>query len=121
MPRNVNQILVDAGNTPAEMITYCRNNDILIEAYSPIAHGEILNNERVAAIARKCGVSVPQLFIRYTLQLGTVSLPKTANPDNMRSNAEVDFTVSHEDMDTLRDLHERNYGQSSAFPVYSGK
>jgi len=39
----------------------------------------------------------------------------------MRSNAEVDFTVSQEDMDTLRDLDERNYGQSSAFPVYSGR
>jgi diketogulonate reductase-like aldo/keto reductase len=66
-------------------------------------------------------VSVPQLCIRYTLQLGTVALPKTANPDHLRSNAEVDFVISEADMEKLRDLHERDYGKSSAFPVYTGK
>ena len=66
-------------------------------------------------------MSVPQLCIRYTLQLGTVSLPKTANPEHMRSNARVDFTISDDDMGVLRDLHARDYGEHSAFPVYSGK
>lgn len=64
---------------------------------------------------------MPQLCIRYTLQLGTVSLPKTANPDHMRSNAEVGFEIADEDMQALRDLDERDYGDFSAFPVYSGK
>ena len=118
---HVNQILVHAGNTPAELITYCQSKDILVEAYSPIAHGEILKNPVVATVADKYGVSVPQLCIRYTLQLGTVSLPKTANTDHMRSNAQVDFVISDEDMDALRNLDERDYGDSSAFPVYSGK
>ncbi|MFE5566592.1 aldo/keto reductase [Amycolatopsis japonica] len=118
---HVNQILVHAGNTPAELIAYCQDKDILVEAYSPIAHGEILNNPAVAAVAEKYGVSVPQLCIRYTLQLGTVSLPKTANPDHMLSNAQVDFVITDQDMDTLRNLDERDYGDSSAFPVYSGK
>lgn len=118
---HVNQILVHAGNTPSDLIAYCHNRNILVEAYSPIAHGEILNNERVAAIAEKYGVSVPQLCIRYALQLDTVALPKTANPNHMRSNAEVDFAIAETDMETLRDLHERDYGESSAFPVYSGK
>jgi len=118
---HVNQILVHAGNTPSELITYCETKGILVEAYSPIAHGEILNNQGVAAIADKYGVSVPQLCIRYTLQLGTVSLPKTANPEHMRSNAKVDFAISDEDMHALRDLQERDYGDSSAFPVYGGK
>lgn len=66
-------------------------------------------------------MSVPQLCIRYTLQLGTVSLPKTANPEHMRSNAEVGFEISAGDMEVLRKLDERDYGESSAFPVYSGK
>jgi diketogulonate reductase-like aldo/keto reductase len=118
---HANQILVHAGNTPAELITYCQSRNILVEAYSPIAHGEILSNERVAAIAGKYSVSVPQLCIRYTLQLGTVSLPKTANPEHMRSNAQLDFLISDDDMNALRDLDERNYGDSSAFPVYSGR
>jgi diketogulonate reductase-like aldo/keto reductase len=118
---HVNQILVHAGNTPSELIDYCRSKGIVVEAYSPIAHGEILKNQDVAAIAEKYGATVPQLCIRYTLQLATVSLPKTANPDHMRSNAQVDFTISDEDMEALRTLDEKDYGEHAAFPVYSGK
>lgn len=118
---HVNQILAHAGNTPTELIAYCESKNILVEAYSPIAHGEILKNQDVTAIANKYGVSVPQLCIRYTLQLSTVSLPKTANPEHMRSNAQVDFVISDKDMNALRVLDERDYGDSSVFPVYSGK
>jgi diketogulonate reductase-like aldo/keto reductase len=117
----VNQLLVHVGNTPAELITYCQDNNILVEAYSPIAHGEILKNPDVAAMADRYTVSVPQLCIRYTLQLGTVSLPKTANPQHMRDNTEVDFVISDDDMDTLRSAQFRDYGDHSRFPVYSGK
>ncbi|MFJ9683624.1 aldo/keto reductase [Streptomyces sp. NPDC101194] len=118
---HVNQLLVHAGNTPAELLAYCESRQILVEAYSPIAHGAILKNADVQAMAEKYGVSVPQLCIRYTLQLGTVSLPKTANPEHMRSNAEADFEISDTDMDVLRDLRDVDYGEHSAFPVYSGK
>ncbi|MBM9463684.1 aldo/keto reductase [Aeromicrobium sp. YIM 150415] len=118
---HVNQILVHAGNTPTELIDYCQGKDVLVQAYSPIAHGAILDNGTLAAIAARYGVSVPQLCIRYTLQLGTVSLPKTANPDHLRANAEVDFVISDEDMDTLRPLDETDYGEHAAFPVYSGR
>ncbi|MET8650544.1 aldo/keto reductase [Nocardia aurea] len=117
----VNQLLVHAGNTPVELIAYCENNNILVEAYSPIAHGEILHNPDVRAIADRYGVSVPQLCIRYTLQLGTVSLPKTADPEHMRGNAQVDFEITADDMDVLRNLRARDYGDHSVFPVYSGK
>lgn len=118
---HVNQILVHAGNTPTDLIDYCQSRGIAVEAYSPIAHGQVLNNRQIAAIAEKYGASVPQLCIRYTLQLGAVSLPKTANPAHMRSNAELTFTISDEDMETLRTLDEKNYGEHAAFPVYSGK
>ncbi len=117
----VNQLLVHAGNTPSELIAYCASKDILVEAYSPIAHGKILNHPGIRAMADRYGVTVPQLCIRYTLQLGTVSLPKTADPDHMRSNAQVDFLISDEDMDSLRTLDAQDYGEHSAFPVYSGR
>lgn len=118
---HVNQLLVHAGNTPSELIAYCESKGILVEAYSPIAHGEILKNEAVRAMAQRYQVSVPQLCIRYTLQLGTVSLPKTANPEHMRDNAAVDFEISEADMDALRGLTASDYGEHAAFPVYSGK
>ena len=118
----VNQILCHISNTPLELIDYCQKNDIAVEAYSPIAHGEILSQPEIKAIADKYGVSVPQLCIRYTLQLGTISLPKTEHPEHMKSNAEVDFTISEEDMEVLKNFKKiENYGESSGFPVYGGK
>ena len=118
----VNQILLHISNTPLDLIEYCQKNDIVVEAYSPIAHGEILAQSDIKAIADKYGVTIPQLCIRYTLQLGAVSLPKTANPEHMKTNADVDFEISTEDMDLLKNFKKiENYGASSGFPVYGGK
>ncbi|MDK9298961.1 aldo/keto reductase [Propionibacterium freudenreichii] len=117
----VNQLLVHIGNTPQELIDYCTSKDILVEAYSPMAHGKMMGNERVRDIAEDNHVTVPQLSIRYALQLGTVPLPKTANPDHMRANAQVDFVISDDDMATLRGLDQTDYGKYTKFPVYSGK
>lgn len=107
----VNQIPTHIGYTPFDIIKYCQDNDIIIEAYSPIAHGRLLDNEEVKAMAKKYGVSIPQLSIRYTLQLNTVSLPKTVHEEYMKQNAEVDFEISREDMKKLFDLdkeHDRS-------------
>lgn len=118
----VNQILCHISNTPLELVEYCQKNGIAVEAYSPIAHGEILHQPEIQAMAEKYGVSVPQLCIRYTLQLGTISLPKTGNPEHMKTNAEVDFEISAEDMDVLKNIkHIESYGANSGFHVYGGK
>lgn len=117
-----NQLLVHASNTPFELIAYLQSKDILVEAYSPIAHGEILKNQKVAAMAEKYDVTIPQLCIRYDLQLDTLPLPKTANPEHMKSNAQIDFVISDEDMEQLKSLEQiKDYGESSFFPVYGGK
>ncbi|WP_454293896.1 aldo/keto reductase [Salana multivorans] len=119
---HVNQLLVHVGNTPADLLAFCATKDIRVQAYSPIAHGEMLKNAAVATMADRYGVTVPQLCIRYTLQLGTVSLPKTANPEHMQANAEVDFVISDEDMAALLSTEKiRDYGEHTFFPVYSGK
>lgn len=116
----VNQILAHISNTPQEAIAYAKSNDILIEAYSPIGHGELFKNKEVAEVADKYNVSVPQLGIRYDLQLGLLPLPKTANPDHMKNNAMVDFEISAEDMDRLKNMAPiEDYGEASKFPVYA--
>lgn len=118
----VNQVLFHISNTPAELVEYCQKNDIAVEAYSPIAHGVILKQPEIAAMAEKYGVSVPQLCIRYTLQMGAISLPKTANPEHMATNAEVDFEISAEDMETLKNFkHIESYEENAGFPVYGGR
>ena len=118
----VNQILCHIGNTPFDLIDYCKKNDILVEAYSPVAHGEMQKNSQISEMAKKYGVSVPQLCIRYCLQLGTLPLPKTANPAHMADNAQMSFEISNEDMETLKNAEKiKNYGDFSMFPVFGGK
>lgn len=118
----VNQILAHISNTPFDLIAYCQSNDILVEAYSPVAHGELLRNGRVSDMAKKYGVTVPQLSIRYCLELGLLPLPKTANPAHMKSNVEVDFSIRPDDMDALKKIERiKDYGNASIFPVYGGR
>jgi diketogulonate reductase-like aldo/keto reductase len=118
----VNQILIHISNTPKELIEYCQGKGILVEAYSPVAHGELMKNQEVIKMAGKYGVTVPQLSIRYCLELGLLPLPKTANPAHMKNNAEVDFEISAEDMEILKSMeHIRDYGNAGIFPVYGGR
>lgn len=118
----VNQILCHISNTPLDLIDFCEKNDILVEAYAPIAHGRVLKNKEIAAMASKYGVTIAQLCIRYDLQLGTVALPKTANPDHMKENAAVDFVISDADMETLKHFAPiKGYGLMKIMPVFSGK
>ena len=118
----VNQILTHITNTPLELINFCRECDILCEAYSPIAHGEALKNRLILSVAKKYSVTPAQLCVRYALQLGMVVLPKTSNPEHMKNNADIEFEISAEDMDIL-ELAEKikDYGEHSYFPVFSGK
>lgn len=118
----VNQILAHISNTPKALIEYSQGKDILVEAYSPVAHGELMKNSNLIKLADKYGVSVPQLSIRYTLELGLLPLPKTANPAHMKNNADVDFEISEEDMGILKNMERiKDYGEASMFPVYGGK
>ncbi|MBR2593636.1 MAG: aldo/keto reductase [Firmicutes bacterium] len=118
----VNQVLCHISNTPLELIEYCQNKGIVMEAYSPIAHGEALKNAKIAEMAEKYGVSVPQLCIRYDIQLGMIVLPKTADPAHMKTNGDVDFVISDEDMETLKNIeHIKDYGEHGFFPVFGGK
>jgi diketogulonate reductase-like aldo/keto reductase len=117
----VNQILAHISNTPYDLIQYCHAQAILVEAYSPVGHGELLKNSKLAEFAKKYDVSIPRLCIRYTLQLGLLPLPKTANPAHMKENAELDFVISDEDIDALKNMEKiRNYGDASVFPVFRG-
>ncbi|MFU0810846.1 MAG: Glyoxal reductase [Atopobium sp.] len=117
----VNQVLCHISNTPLDLIDYCQSKGIVMEAYSPVAHGEALKNPKIAEMAAKYSVSIPQLCIRYDLQLGMIALPKTANPEHMKSNADVDFEISSEDMEALKHIEKIKDYDAGIFPVYGGK
>ncbi len=114
----VNQVLCHIGNTPMDVIKFCQEHDIVIESYSPIAHGAALKNETIIKMAEKYRVSVAQLCIKYTLQLDTVSIPKASSKEHIEDNAKLDFEISEEDMIKLIKLNEIDYGKDSFWPVF---
>jgi diketogulonate reductase-like aldo/keto reductase len=77
-----------------------------LEAYSPFAHGLIVNHPEIADIANRYGVSAPQLCIRFLLQKGAVVLPKATTTAHIEQNAQLDFEITADDMavlDAMRD------------------
>lgn len=115
----VNQVLAHVTNLPESLIRYSQDKNLLVEAYSPMGHGELFKNRLLAKIAEQYNVSLSQLCIRYVLQLGLLPLPKTANPAHMKNNVELDFVISNEDMNVLNNMEQiKDYGDASVFPVY---
>ena len=100
----VNQIKVHAGYSELNIIDFCKKNDVVVEAYSPIGHGRALEIKTVQDLAEKYGVLASQLLIKYTLQLGTVSLPKASRKEHIEDNLKLDFEISEEDMNILKQL-----------------
>ncbi|CAM3274649.1 aldo/keto reductase [Sporolactobacillus spathodeae] len=100
----VNQIRYFIGFTEPDITKYAKDNGLLVEAYSPLATGRIINNADLKKIAGKYSVSVAQLSIRYCLQKGVLPLPKAINPDHIRDNAAIDFTISEADIAYLDQL-----------------
>lgn len=118
----VNQVLCHISNSPLGLIQFCQSRGIVMEAYSPVGHGEALKNGEIAKMAKKYAVSIPQLCIRYDIQLGMIVLPKTVNPEHMKTNTDVDFVISEEDMEVLKNMEKiKDYGEHGFFPVFGGK
>lgn len=104
----VNQIELHVFLQQPELVKFCQQNDILVEAYSPLAHGESLGDPVLAKIAKKHDKTPPQVMIRWCIEIGTVPLPKSVHPDYIKSNIEVfDFKLDDQDMAEIAKL-ERN-------------
>ena len=114
----VNQVLCHIGSTPIDVIKFCQENDVVVESYSPIAHGRALENKEIVEMAKKYNVSVAQLCIKYTLQLDTVSLPKASSKEHIEDNLKLNFEISEEDMIILLKLNDFDYGKDSFWPVF---
>ncbi|GAA0911801.1 hypothetical protein Vau01_103690 [Virgisporangium aurantiacum] len=102
----VNQIRWFIGLDPSDTVRTCAEHDIVVEAYSPFAHGLIVNHPEIEQIAARYGVSAPQLCIRFLLQKGAVVLPKATSTAHIEQNAALDFEISADDMavlDAMRD------------------
>ena len=101
----INQICVHPGNYPSEVIEYCKNNSIIVQAYCPLGAGKVLNNESISKIAEKYNKTVAQVCLRWHYQNGIIPLPKSVTPSRMQSNLEImNFELSDNDMKILNEL-----------------
>ena len=94
----VNQVYCCPSYVPKELIEYCKKNDIVFEAYSPLNHGKAIHDKKVNYIADKNNKSFSQICLKYLLQKDLVVLPKASSFDHLKENFDLDFTLSEEDM-----------------------
>lgn len=101
----VNQIEFHPGQMQPETVDFCKKNNILVEAWSPLGSGRMLENPTLTEIAAKYGKSVAQLCVRWCLQNGTLPLPKSVTPSRIKENGEIfDFTLDDEDMRRINSM-----------------
>ena len=101
----VNQLKLCPGITQPEIVKYCNEHGILVEAYSPFGTGTVFGNETMKTLAAKYGKSIGQICLKWSLQMGFLPLPKSANPMRIKENSEIfDFELTSEDMDRIAGL-----------------
>ncbi|MCI8649094.1 MAG: aldo/keto reductase [Anaerotruncus sp.] len=105
IPPMVNQIRLYPGYRQQELVEYCRNRGMLLEAYSPLGTGKLLDAPELVPIAERYGKSVAQVCLRWSLQMGFLPLPKSVTPARIKQNLELfDFSLSSADMAVLSNL-----------------
>jgi methylglyoxal/glyoxal reductase len=91
-----------------ELLKYCRNHKIQIEAYSPIARGKFLDNDELQKIANKHNKTAAQVMLAWGVQHELVVIPKSVNEGRIQENTDIFFELDEEDMQALDNLkHER--------------
>jgi len=86
---------------------YCKSKDIAVEAYSPLVHGERMDNPVISEIANKHKKTNAQVLLRWNLQHGNIVIPKSKTPGRIKENFEVfDFELAKEEMLKLNGLNE---------------
>jgi diketogulonate reductase-like aldo/keto reductase len=101
----VNQVEFSPYLYQEELLAYCREREIQLEAYSPLTKGRMLDDPPLVAVAEKYDKSPAQILIRWALQHRVVVIPKSSNQAHIRANADVfDFEIEPEDMARLDEL-----------------
>ena len=101
----VNQIRLCPGATQDELVAYCREKGMLLEAYSPLGTGKIFDVPEMKELAEKYGKSIAQICIRFGLQMGYLPLPKSVTPSRIEENFKVfDFELEEADVKRIADL-----------------
>lgn len=106
----VNQVEIHPFCQRADLVDLCHKHGVLIEAYSPLARGNKLEDEKIGELAVKYGKTPAQILLNWNASRGNVVLPKSLTPSRIKSNAEIfDFKLSTEDIAAIDALGEQEY------------
>lgn len=101
----VNQIEFHPGHSQPELVNFCKQHDILVQAWSPLGSGRILENELIVSLAHKYKVSVGQICINYCLAKEIVPLPRSSSEKNIEANlTSTDFKLNAEDIKAIDEM-----------------
>ena len=103
----VNQVEFHPFLFQKELLAYCKQNNIVVEAYSPLVKARKMDNPILNALAQKYKKTNAQILVRWSLQMGCVPIPKSVHRERIRENASIfDFKISEEDMKAINSLNE---------------
>lgn len=102
---HVNQIRICPGDTKDDIVKYCQNRNIVIEAYSPLAKGQIYEFEQLEELSLKYNKTIAQIVLRWVYQKGIVSLPKSITRQRIIDNIDIfNFEISMKEMKMIDKL-----------------
>jgi diketogulonate reductase-like aldo/keto reductase len=111
----INQVEFNPFVFPKEIYDYCNSNNIVVEAYTPIARNRKSDHPVIKELSGKYKKTPAQIMLRWSLQHKAIVIPKSSNPDRIKENSDIfNFNISDEDMSKLNSLNE--YLRFSADP-----
>ena len=117
---SVNQIECNPFSQQKEMRAIMDKNNVKVECWYPLGHGnaELLNHPTIVSLAEKYGKNAGQVILRFETQEGFITLPKSTNPERIKSNLDIfDFALTESEMDEMRSL---DTGKTSHNPDADG-
>ena len=103
----VNQVEFSPWNYMEDLLNYCQGKNIILQSYTPLARGQKFDDAILQEIATKHNKTPAQVILRWNLQLGVSTIPKSSNPLRIEENFDVfDFYLDDNDMGALKSLHE---------------
>ena len=110
---SVNQIELHPWNQQKEIVAYCKQESIAVQAYSPLTQGKNLGDPVIGQVAKKHGKTAAQIVLRWVLQQGFIVIPKSENPARIRENASIfDFELDEEDLAVILKLDRGQEGNT---------
>jgi 2,5-diketo-D-gluconate reductase A len=102
IPPAVDQIEVNPYLTQDELRGFCAEHQIAVEAWSPLARGNVLDDPTVDTIARRVGKTPAQVVLRWHIERGDIIFPKSVTPERIKENFEIfDFELTGTDVESI--------------------